>query len=103
MDDPNVSAHSMRHATATHLLDHGASVRQVQELLGHAEVETTARYTHVVTDNLKRIFQRYHPREQALYEEVDAGYRKRLKALAGKGGRGYDKGQGKAKTPPVDH
>lgn len=88
MDDPELTAHSVRHSTATHLLDHGASVRQVQELLGHAEVETTARYTHVVTENLKRIYRRYHPREQGLYEEVDAEYRKRLQALAGKGGRG---------------
>jgi integrase/recombinase XerD len=103
MDDPTLSAHSVRHSTATHLLDHGASVRQVQELLGHTDIETTARYTHVVTENLKRIYRRYHPREQALYEEVDAAYRKRLKALAGAGDQGYDTGKGKAKTPPKDH
>lgn len=83
MDTPEISTHSVRHATATHLLDHGVSVRQVQELLGHAAVETTARYTHVVTDNLKRIFRRYHPREQALYAEVDEEYRERIKRIAG--------------------
>jgi len=82
MDDPTLSAHSVRHATATHLLDHGVSVRQVQELLGHATVETTARYTHVVTENLRRIYRRYHPREQAIYEEVDAEYEARLARLA---------------------
>lgn len=81
MDDPDVSAHSVRHATATHLLDHGVSVRQVQELLGHAHVETTARYTHVVTDNLRRIYRRFHPREQAIYEEVDERYEARLARL----------------------
>jgi site-specific recombinase XerD len=100
MDDPDLSAHSVRHATATHLLDHGVSVRQVQELLGHATVETTARYTHVVTENLKRIYRRYHPREQAIYEEVDKAYRQRLAALAGKGGTGYDRKRGKAAAPP---
>ena len=88
MDKPGVSAHSVRHATATHLLDRGVSVRQVQELLGHAQVETTARYTHVVTDNLKRIYRRYHPKEHELYEEVDAGYRRRLATLAGGQKRG---------------
>jgi len=77
----DLSAHSVRHSTATHLLDKGVSVRQVQELLGHASVETTARYTHVVTDNLKRIFRRFHPREQALFAEVDQGYRERVKSL----------------------
>ena len=88
MDDPNICAHSVRHATATHLLDRGVSVQQVQELLGHEQVETTARYTHVVTDNLKRIYRRYHPREQAIYAEVDAAYRRRLKALADRPERG---------------
>jgi integrase/recombinase XerD len=100
MDDPTISAHSVRHATATHLLDHGVSVRQVQELLGHASVETTARYTHVVTENLKRIYRRYHPREQAIYEEVDRTYRQRLAALAGTSSTGYDRRHGKAAAPP---
>jgi len=81
MEQRGVSAHSVRHSTATHLLDHGVSIRQVQELLGHTSVETTARYTHVVTENLKRIFRRYHPREVAIFEEVDAQYRERLKSL----------------------
>jgi site-specific recombinase XerD len=78
MEKPNVSTHSVRHATASHLLDHGVNVRQVQELLGHASAETTARYTHVVTDHLRRQFQRYHPREQALYTELDPAYLARL-------------------------
>jgi site-specific recombinase XerD len=82
MDKPDLTAHSVRHATATHLLDHGVSVRQVQELLGHTNIETTARYTHVVTDNLKRLYRRFHPREQAIFEEVDAAYLKRLTRLA---------------------
>ncbi len=85
MDDPTLSAHSVRHATATHLLSRGVSVRQIQELLGHAGVETTARYTHVVTENLKRIYRRYHPREQAIYAEVDRDYIKRLARLVPEG------------------
>lgn len=83
MAQRDVSAHSVRHSTATHLLDHGVSVRQVQELLGHASAQTTARYTHVVTDNLKRIFRRFHPREQALFAEVDQNYRERVNKLVG--------------------
>lgn len=81
MAKPNVTAHSVRHSTATHLLDRGVSVRQVQELLGHVDVQTTARYTHVVTENLKKIFRRYHPREVALFEDADQTYRNRLDSL----------------------
>ncbi len=88
MDTRDVSAHSVRHSTATHLLNHGVSVRQVQELLGHVSVETTARYTHVVTENLRKTFRRYHPREVAIYEQVDGEYLERLKRLAGSEGSG---------------
>jgi len=53
-----------------------------------------------VTENLRRIYRRYHPREQAIYEEVDKDYRRRLAALAAKSDRGYDRGKGKAAAPP---
>jgi integrase/recombinase XerD len=76
-----LTAHSIRHSTATHLLAHGADVRYVQELLGHNSIETTVVYTNELFDNLKRIYRRYHPRENALFREVDEGYIERLGRL----------------------
>jgi Site-specific recombinase XerD len=53
----------------------GADVRTVSELLGHTSIETTARYTHVQADTLKRVFKTYHPRENELYADMDKTYR----------------------------
>ncbi len=83
MDKPEISTHSIRHSTATHLLENGASVRHVQELLGHRNIESTVRYTHVMTDGLAKVYRRHHPREHELYEVVDEEYEKRLAVLAG--------------------
>jgi len=58
------SCHVFRHTMATLLLEHGADVRHVQEILGHAHLSTTARYTHVAIATLKRVHQRTHPAEQ---------------------------------------
>ncbi|MGB8540587.1 MAG: tyrosine-type recombinase/integrase [Candidatus Acidiferrales bacterium] len=58
----NVTAHSLRHSFATHLLDRGADTRFIQEMLGHARIDTTQIYTHVSKRALQRTFKKYHPR-----------------------------------------
>lgn len=77
-ENRGLSAHSFRHSCATHLLESGADIRYVQELLGHESVETTVLYTHQMTDSLKKVYKSFHPRENGYFKEAGDEYLKKI-------------------------
>jgi len=81
LENKGLTPHSIRHSTATHLLEAGANIRYIQELLGHADIGSTEVYTHLIMDKVKRAYKSYHPRENEYFLEVDTKYRQDLDEL----------------------
>lgn len=76
-----ICSHMLRHSFATHLLENGAGIKEVKEILGHESIESTMRYTHFSLAGMRKILRRYHPRENEAFAELDDETRKRIKDI----------------------
>jgi integrase/recombinase XerC len=81
LDKKGYTMHSIRHAIATHLLAHGASIRYVQELLRHEDLKTTQLYTRPTVENIRAVYMTYHPRCNEYYKELDKEYCRQVQEL----------------------
>jgi len=76
-----ICPHMLRHSFATHILENGAGLKHVKEILGHKCIETTVRYTHFSIQSMKRIIKVYHPRENELYLELTTEEKERIQNI----------------------
>jgi integrase/recombinase XerD len=81
LEKKGYTIHSIRHATGTHLLARGVSIRFVQELLRHADLKTTQLYTRPTIENIKAVYMTYHPRCNEYHREVTGEYLEQVRAL----------------------